>query len=452
MNTIYIRLIRYFIGLIVLNCLAAALLFIITVGKPMAEDFHRLIRKQTLYIANITGEILTNDFSTDRLNHFLKNTSDSYEMDIVLFDHLRNPVAGHPGNAFHRVRITDDMVKQIEISNRFVQPGHFSKPTIYVLPVTTGQQNHYFLYIAKYQTYLKQYILLCFGLGVLCILLIVAIYPLAKSFTMPITRLSRALNQISRGDFKQEVNIENRKDELGDLLRVFQKMSRSVALMIESKKQLLADISHEIRSPLSRMRISAEMLKDDIRAQNSHRHIDNMVAEIDFMNEMIRSLAVFSKINLPSFNLYKKVVDPSTLVNEVYRRYADMASKNGFSLIKDTDGTPGSVKLDPDQIIRVLMNFMDNAVKYCNPGGKISLGLTEHMGKARFFVSDTGKGINDIYRDKIFAPLFRADPSRSRDTGGLGLGLAICKRIVELHGGEIFYNREKGKTVFSFIV
>jgi len=113
MNTIYIKLVRYFIGLIVITCLAAALLFFITVGKPMAEDFHRLIRKQALYIAGITGDILTYNFSMDRLNHFLKITSDSYEMDIVLFDNSRNPIAGHADSRLrHRTFLSNPVIFQ----------------------------------------------------------------------------------------------------------------------------------------------------------------------------------------------------------------------------------------------------------------------------------------------------------------------------------------------------
>jgi len=187
-------------------------------------------------------------------------------------------------------------------------------------------------------------------------------------------------------------------------------------------------------------------------SQNSHRHINNLLSEIDFMNDMIRSLSVYSKINLPNFSLNKTSVSPSTLINEIYHRYTDIVARNGLSLTKHTRDPVVSVMLDREQITRVLINLMDNALKNCRSNGEISIGIKNNNGKPCFFVADTGDGIPESMADEIFEPPFRTDPSRNRDTGGLGLGLAICKKIIELHGGEIYYSRENGKTIFSFTV
>jgi signal transduction histidine kinase len=271
-NTIYSKLARYFIGLMVVTCMAVVLLYFVTVGYPMARDFHRLMRKQIHYIAGLTEAVLE-DNSTNGLAVFLKNTSESYEMSLVLLDNHGNTFAAYPESAGANVHITDAILKDINASGRFVRPGHLSKPTIYVLPVSAGNGKNGYLYVTKHYSLIRAYLLLLCGLVILCVLLIIAIYPLSRSFTRPVTELSHALNGISSGDFDQKISFESRNDEFGELLRAFQKMSRSVNRMIETRKELLADISHEIRSPLSRMRVTAELLRDDCGDSQSCRHI-----------------------------------------------------------------------------------------------------------------------------------------------------------------------------------
>jgi two-component system, OmpR family, sensor histidine kinase BaeS len=175
-----------------------------------------------------------------------------------------------------------------------------------------------------------------------------------------------------------------------------------------------------------------------------------MVSEIDFMTEMVRSLSVYSRINLPDFNLKKALVSPSWLIEDAVERYADVIRRKGVSFINKADGSLPPLMLDREQMVRVMNNLLDNALQHCSPGGEISLGVFDNNGKTCFYVTDTGDGVPEAYRGKIFEPLFRVDPSRSRDTGGVGLGLAICKKIVELHGGEIFYEHDNGLTTFSF--
>ncbi len=415
----------------------------------MARDIHRLLRDHTHLIALHIEQMMNDGHSMDQVRSFIKKTASNYEMAVVLLGPTRRPIISVPETASPNAVLTDVMLEQIRHRERFVQPGHFGKPTIYVLPFAVGLSPHY-LYIARQASIFRPLLILLLGLITICILLTIAIYPLARNFTRPISELARALDQTAMGNFSPKLNMNQREDELGDLLQVFYRMSQSVKEMIASKKQLLADISHEMRSPLARMEVSTELLRDKCQNENSLQHLNLISEEIRFMDEMIWSLSVYSRINLPNFSLQRQPIDPSTIMEKAYARYVHIVAAKGFSFHKKILPCHGTVMVDREQMERVLNNLLDNALQYCSPAGTITLTMEEKDTVVQFTVEDTGQGIADHLCDRIFEPLFRADPSRSRGTGGMGLGLAICKRIVTLHNGTIAYRRETGKSIFTF--
>ena len=448
-KTIYIKLLRYFVGLIVTTCLVSALLFLFTVGRPMARDIHRLLRDHTHLIALHIEQMISDGHSMDQVRSFIKKTADTYEMAVVLIGPTRHAIVSVPESAAPNAILSDAMLEQIRQQGRFVQPGHLGKPTIYVLSLAVGTSLPHYLYITKQASMVRPVLMLLLGLMFICILLTIAIYPLARGFTRPISELTRAVDQIARGNFSPHLIVNRREDELGDLLQVFERMSRSVKEMIASRKQLLADISHEMRSPLARIEVLTELLREKCSDENARQHLYLISEEIRFMDEMIYSLSVYSMINLPNFALRLQSINPSTLIEEAYVRYAHIVAAKGFSFQRKIGPCQGTVMLDREQMDRVLNNLLDNALQFCSPAGTITLEVTEGYSAFQFFVCDTGQGVAEHLREKIFEPLFRADSSRSHGIGGTGLGLAICKKIVTLHGGSITYRREAGTSRFA---
>ena len=450
-TSIYIKLIRYFIGLILITCLACAALFFLTMGRPIAGQAHQLVKNHVRFIAGQVEHILIrNDPGT--LNRFLKEAGQAYGMDLTLFNEDMNPLARFPLNASPAPKIRTEMRAAVEKQGRWVQSGHLSGSTIYLLPVAGPGNTAFYLYLSKASATLMPLVLFLTGLLILCLLLILAIYPLARSFTRPIRRLSDHLEQMAAGRFSAADIRPVRQDELGRLEETYMKMAASVKEMMASKKRLLADISHELRSPLGRMEVSAELLTDTCRESGNRdgiRQTEVMAAEIRSMTGLVRALSEYAKINLPEFKLNLEFTEPGALIRDLFNRNRDIMEKRGLSLGLDNSEELPQLRLDPDHILIVLQNFVDNAMQQSPKGGQITLGALKTDEGVRFFVSDSGPGIAPKYENQIFDPLFRTDSSRNRHTGGLGLGLAISRRITALHGGQIRYTRENERTVFS---
>ena len=243
-----------------------------------------------------------------------------------------------------------------------------------------------------------------------------------------------------------------RKDELGRLEETYTRMAASVKEMMASKKRLLADISHELRSPLGRMEVSAELLTDTCKeTENGQgvRQAEMMAAEIRSMTGLVRALSEYARINLPEFRLEFALEAPEELIRDLFSRNLHIMAKRGLTLDLDIPGDLRRIYMDRDRILIVLQNFLDNAMQQSPAGGRIIIGAKTDPSHYQLFVSNPGPGIPPEYGDRIFDPLFRADKSRNRNTGGLGLGLAISRRIVALHGGQIRHTRENKRTVFS---
>jgi signal transduction histidine kinase len=426
----------------VVCCIGASLLFFLTVGAPLVKDAHRLIRKQVAYVAGQAQALLARDPSRQELAGFARNVAETHEVSVVLLDAGQQPIAAFPADAAASARITPEMAQAVAAEGHFIQPGHFSGRTVYLLPLDTGSGRRHYLYIARPSAALRPFIIFLLGLGMLCVLLILAIYPLARSLTRPLSRLSKGLEQIAAGDFREVLPPESRDDELGRLEDTFRRMSLSINEMIASKKQLLADISHELRSPLGRMEASLELLSEaGGHAGRQQKHIRTMSSEIAFMTGLVRALSAYAKINLPGYSPDRTATFPEVLLDDLFDRNEALLSKQGIRFRKSIEKDLPPLALDPSRMFQVLQNFLDNARRHCPEGGEVLLGAARVGDRTRFFVADTGKGVPPELREKIFEPLFRVDRSRS---------LAICRKIVELHGGRIQYHREDGRTVFSF--
>ncbi|MCG8685494.1 MAG: HAMP domain-containing histidine kinase [Desulfobacterales bacterium] len=448
---IYAKLIWYFAGLILLTCLISGVLFFFTVGRPIAKEGHQLIRNHVLFIAEQAENILVQGEKKSELDAFATSIFKRYKMSANILDSKYREVAGHPEGLVDIQSISEGMIREVEDKGIFVQSGHLSGRTIYLLPIEGQSGSTYYLYIYRKAATSGSYIWFLVSLGGMCLILIAGIYPLAKNFTSPIQRLSRVAEQIAAGNFKQVEVPSVRRDELGKLEDTFLKMVESVREMMASKRQLLADISHELRSPLGRMEVSLELLLENCgKNETSERHIKMLENEIRFMEGMVSALSAYSKINLPEFKLNITTVPPKELLVEIFRRNQPIMDKKSIQFQLNIGPGLPQIDMDRGRIFSVIQNLLDNARQFCPQGGEVVLGAISVGERLRFFVSDSGQGIPEEKAEKIFEPLYRIDSSRNRHTGGLGLGLAISKRIIEHHGGRIWFHRKENRTVFSF--
>jgi signal transduction histidine kinase len=259
-------------------------------------------------------------------------------------------------------------------------------------------------------------------------------YLLIRRVLRPVKWLNEGVKEVSRGNLKHRVPLK-KSDELGQLAQAFNDMTDRVREMLQAKEQLMLDISHELRSPLTRMKVALEFLAEGKSKQNIKKDIEEMEQMINEILDTARRHHMHSKLNRRPVNL----VD---LLHEVVSAYKEQ--QTAIELID----LPSCVEIhvDFEQIKIVLKNIINNAIKYSGPeSDPIRIFLDTREPYVILRVTDNGPGIPAEELSFIFEPFYRVDKSRSKRTGGFGLGLSLCKTIMEAHDGNIEIDSTPGK-------
>jgi signal transduction histidine kinase len=254
----------------------------------------------------------------------------------------------------------------------------------------------------------------------------------------PVRWLTEGAQQIGDGNFDYRIPV-HQHDELGRLSRAFNDMTQKIKEMIHARDQLLLDVSHELRSPITRMKLALEFLPTSKEKKNIQDDISEMETMITEILESERFKNGHGKLDL-------KQHDISQLISEVAENYKDTPPGVRLKNIPKTT----NLKIDYDRIRIVLKNIIENAIKYSTPESKaVEIFLKQEDQNIIVQIKDNGPGIPEEHISYLFEPFYRVDKSRSKKTGGYGLGLSLCKKIIEAHGGkiEIFNNEKMGITV-----
>ncbi|MDA3869326.1 MAG: ATP-binding protein [Gammaproteobacteria bacterium] len=259
---------------------------------------------------------------------------------------------------------------------------------------------------------------------ILLIILLVLYYATRRLFS-PLDVIQAGVQKFGASDIEHRISI-NRKDELGDLADSFNKMADDIQQMLDAKRQLLLAISHELRSPLTRTRLAAEMLDDGTNKAQIIRDINEMETLIEELMETERLSSRHTKLN-------KARCDIKTLINDIVQTW-----HNNAGIIIRLPETAVILDIDTARIKLLLKNLLDNAITHTPEDAlppEISLSLENTH--AVVTVTDHGPGIELQHLPKLTEPFYRVDPSRQRETGGYGFGLYLCKMITQAHGGRL---------------
>lgn len=257
--------------------------------------------------------------------------------------------------------------------------------------------------------------------------------------TAPIRKLKAAASAIAAGDLSQRVPVQSH-DELGDLALTFNAMAESLSSAETHRRQMVADVAHELRTPLSVMQANLEAMQDGILPLDS-AEIATLHEETVLLTRLVADLHLLSLAEAGQLKLDRDELDPGELIHKAAERLAQNAHERAVMIKIETDGTLPSVIVDGDRIQQVLGNLISNALRYTQPGGNITVRAEpakKQPGSILVSVTDTGCGIPEEDLPHIFDRFYRADKSRNRASGGSGLGLAITKHIVEAHGGSVW--------------
>jgi signal transduction histidine kinase len=272
---------------------------------------------------------------------------------------------------------------------------------------------------------------------------------LTRQFTKPIRALKKGAARIASGDLAYRVDVKS-GDEFGELATSFNSMAASLDSSEQSRRRLFADIAHELRTPLSVIGGTVDAMLDGVYEPNT----DNLNSIREETEVLTRLVAELRDLTLAESGHLKLEIEPTNLAELVQRRVSQaevIARGKNVSLRTDiAEGLP-EIEADGRRIEQVVANLLDNALNHTPSGGTVTIAVSADKDGVLVSVSDTGEGIPAEHLPYIFERFYKVDDARSRKTGGAGLGLAIAKQMVELHGGKIWVDSEAGKgSKFSF--
>jgi two-component system, OmpR family, sensor histidine kinase BaeS len=269
---------------------------------------------------------------------------------------------------------------------------------------------------------------------------------LSRTLTRPIRELTRATHAISEGDLSQQVPVRT-SDELGELAQAFNKMSQELSRSVNTRKQMTADIAHELRTPLSLILGHAEAVHDGILPP-TRENFEIIREEAARLEHLVNDLRTLSLADAGELSITLQTIQPQRLLQEVASLYHYQTQRKNISLDLDIASPLPNIEVDPGRMTQVLTNILDNATRHTPEGGRIVLSAKQSEEYVEIAVQDSGLGLSAENLERIFERFYRTDASRQRDgdvPGGSGLGLAIAKSIVQVHNGQLSAESESGK-------
>lgn len=372
-------------------------------------------------------------------------------------------------NRFHRRHHKDLIIKQLD-NNKIYLPRMRGKAEVeeylqkhsLINPVTIDfgfikltSSEPFLLNNTKYQIFIarkmqKQHIFSwvtnlpkAFRVIMLLSISFLACWLLAKSFTRPLIALQKASKEIGDGNLSTRITkFDHRLDEFGDLARSFNQMASQLESNISSHQRLLGDVSHELRSPLTRLQMAVALAEKNIgNVSEQKKHLSRCEMEVERLDDMIADVLTLSRLEHNQNNFTADSITLNSLISEVVTDCQYYANDKDVT-INFIEASSYSALVDVKLLSSAIGNIINNAVKYSDNNSIVKVELTAQDNEATINILDNGPGVPDDLLEKLFTPFFRVADSRDRNSGGTGLGLAIAQQAVQLHQGEIIASNQ----------
>jgi signal transduction histidine kinase len=288
--------------------------------------------------------------------------------------------------------------------------------------------------------------------GLVAVAIAVALaFILSRRTLAPVKALTLASERLGRGDFSQRVQIKDR-GEFGELARTFNSMAGDLERAEKLRQNMVADVAHELRTPLSNIQGYMEALRDGIMKPDN-KTIRSLYEEASLLSRLVDDLQELSLAEAGELKLVRQSGDIGEIIRQAVAAVGAKERASGVSLAVELPEKLPPVNIDPRRIGEVLRNLLENAVAHTGKGDTVTVAARQLDRLVEIGVTDTGEGIPAKDLPNIFERFYRVDKSRTRATGGSGLGLTIARRLVEAHGGKIEVQSEPGEgSRFSFTV
>lgn len=294
------------------------------------------------------------------------------------------------------------------------------------------------------------FIPLWFRISIPVVISFILLWFLAKYSSKPLLMIQKAANKLGNGELTTRVEkLDQRSDELGQLAKSFNRMAEKLEGSISAQQRLLADISHELRSPMTRLQLAIALAhKSKNSAEELEKYLLRCETEVGRLDDMLGDVIALSRLEntLPCFS--STPITLTNLLGDLINDAQFLADEKGINI---NFVTHNSINVNGDEqlLASALSNILNNAVKYSSNNSEITVSLTTDKQWFSIEVSDSGAGVPEDALAQLFKPFYRVQNDRARITGGSGLGLAIAKQAVLAHHGEInaFNNKNKGLTI-----
>lgn len=279
------------------------------------------------------------------------------------------------------------------------------------------------------------------GIVMTIITIMIAIL-IANKISRPIEIVSNMANEMGKGGYKQKLEYESNISEIDKLISSINELAYKLDEQENLRKRLTTDVAHELRTPLTNIQTHIEAMIDGIWEPSNER-LNSVNEEVIRLTHLVNELKNLAKFDSEKSKLELSEVDVAGIIkNTIYNNQASALEKN-INITSDIEDI--TTYLDKEKITQVVLNILSNAIRYTNEYGNINIRAYRDNNDIKIHIKDDGIGIPNDKMNYIFERFYRIDESRSKDTGGIGVGLTIVKSIVDLHGGSIYVNSVEGK-------
>jgi signal transduction histidine kinase len=416
MRTLFAKILLWFWSTLAITVVGSAFISMLVVNRDSSTESSPAARLVTLQLEE--ARIAYESGGRPGLEAFLDNLQKIYGSRGVLTD--------EDGRDLLSNELRSDLIRRARRRASFP----FMRTTENMLARRSDDGRYWFFFIAPPERlgswFLTPDHLFIMGAAVLLC------YWLAFHLTSPVRSLQKAVERFGRGDLTARVG-SVRRDELGQLARTFDRMAGRIETLLAAERRLLLDISHELRSPLARLGVAVELARtgDDLES-----NLNRIQKESDRLNSLVGQLLQVTRAEGDPNSLRRNPVRLDVLVQQLVEDSRIEAEARGCSLAYEKR-EPVTVEGDPEMLGRAVENVIRNAIRYSPKAGAVEVSLARNNGHAVVDVRDHGPGVPEEALPRLFDPFYRVENDRGRTSGGIGLGLSIARRAIELHKGTI---------------
>jgi len=446
---LYIKIFLSFLLVLIVTEILIFGLFVFSAGRSFRYRFERYAGAQALVVKEFIEEIIRSESETPpventSLKDLILRLGETYGAKVWLAGPDGIPLLkSFSGDIPEKiVRVAEERAKNF---GQFKIYRNFKRRHLFYITIPVEIQKGEMGSLHFSENMETAHLEGAFAVGLLGIGIVIAllVIPVSRFITVRVKGLRASAIRIAEGDLSHRVMVKG-KDEIGELGHSFNRMADELERMIRGGRELTANISHELRSPLARIRIAEELLRERLERgdkKDLNRHLDDIQEDIEELDRLIGSILLLSKLDIQETALKLEPFDLSDLINELLKRSEPAISHRGLRVMTVLSSDQ-PVFGERDSLKTALSNIIDNAVKFTPEKGHVITKM--HLEKDFFIISVTNS-FEELSKEeltRIFEPFYRTEISGA---AGSGLGLAITKKIIERHGGTIeAINSSKG--------